>query len=530
MSLLTVTDLNVSYDSSPAVQGVNLEVEPGQMTAIVGESGSGKSTSALAILGLLPDNAAVDAGSVTFQGRDLTGLSRKQWRGIRGEHIGLVPQDPNNSLNPLKTIGAAVEEGMEIHGRGDRRARALELLERVGIDDPERRYHQYPHELSGGMKQRVLIAAAVALEPELIIADEPTSALDVTVQKTILDLLDDMREELGLGLLFITHDLAVAGDRADQIVVMEAGQVRESGLAATVLTDPQHPYSKRLLADAPSLTAADFTRQQVTSVAAGTQPLLRVDGLVQRFGDFTAVDGVSFEVAKGTTHALVGESGSGKTTTGRSVSMFNQPTAGSIRLDGTELTELDAAGRREARRQVQLVYQNPYSSLDPRRTIADTIAEPLVNFRGMKRARAREAAREFMELVALDPDMGQRLPARLSGGQRQRVAIARAMIIEPELVVLDEAVSALDVTVQSQILRLLDDLQQELGLTYIFISHDLAVVNQVSDTVSVLGAGRQVEYGPTSEAFINPQADLTRRLIEAIPGSRYRGGDLNLGL
>ena len=527
MSLLTVTDLNVSYDSSPAVQGVNLEVEPGQMTAIVGESGSGKSTSALAILGLLPDNAAVDAGSVTFQGRDLTGLSRKQWRGIRGEHIGLVPQDPNNSLNPLKTIGAAVEEGMEIHGRGDRRARALELLERVGIDDPERRYHQYPHELSGGMKQRVLIAAAVALEPELIIADEPTSALDVTVQKTILDLLDDMREELGLGLLFITHDLAVAGDRADQIVVMEAGQVRESGLAATVLTDPQHPYSKRLLADAPSLTAADFTRQQVTSVAAGTQPLLRVDGLVQRFGDFTAVDGVSFEVAKGTTHALVGESGSGKTTTGRSVSMFNQPTAGSIRLDGTELTELDAAGRREVRRQVQLVYQNPYSSLDPRQRIGSIVAEPLRNY---GRDASEKVIAAALERVALDPALAGRLPAELSGGQLQRVAIARALVVEPDVVVFDEAVSALDVSVQAQILRLLDRLQQELDLTYVFISHDLAVVRQISDTVSVMAGGRQVESGRTEEVFTHPQTDYTRELIDAIPGSRYRTGGLNLGL
>ena len=556
--LLHVRDLNVSYSTAggdvPAVQGVSLEVHPGQMTAIVGESGSGKTTSAMAAIGLLPSNATIDAGTITFDGRDITSLRRRQWRELRGRRIGLIPQDPNNSLNPVQTIGASVEEGLRIHKVGtaaERKAKALELLERVGIDDPARRYNQYPHELSGGMKQRVLIAAAVALEPDLIIADEPTSALDVTVQKIILDLLDDMRAELGMGILFITHDLAVAGDRADRVVVMESGQLREEGLAATVLTNPRHDYTKRLLADAPSLTVADAGTSTARAVApqgnlstqrassestgapttrAASEPLVRVEGLTQRFGDFTAVDDISFTVAKGSTHAIVGESGSGKTTTGRSIAMFNTPTAGSITVGGRDIVGLRGKASREERNNIQLVYQNPYGSLDPKQTIGQTVAEPLRNLKGASASSAKAKAKEFLELVALNPDYYDRRPRELSGGQRQRVAIARAMIVEPELVILDEAVSALDVTVQAQILRLLARLQEELGLTYIFISHDLAVVNQISDTVSVLSKGQQVECGPTAEVFSNPQSPFTRKLIEAIPGSRYRAGDLNLGL
>ena len=534
--LLSVRDLNVSYSTGrgevPAVRGVNLAVYPGQMTAIVGESGSGKTTSAMAAIGLLPSNATIDAGTITFDGRDITSLRRREWLELRGRRIGLIPQDPNNSLNPLKPIGASVEEGLALHHIGsaaERKAKALELLERVGIDDPERRYNQYPHELSGGMKQRVLIAAAVALEPDLIIADEPTSALDVTVQKIILDLLDDMRAELGMGILFITHDLAVAGDRADRVVVMESGQLREEGLAATVLTNPRHDYTKRLLADAPSLTVADAGAAPVTERTAG-EPLVQVEGLTQRFGDFTAVDDISFTVAKGSTHALVGESGSGKTTTGRSIAMFNTPTSGSISVGGRDIVGLRGKALREERNNIQLVYQNPYGSLDPKQTIGQTVAEPLRNLKGARASTAKAKAKEFLDLVALNPDYYDRRPRELSGGQRQRVAIARAMIVEPELVILDEAVSALDVTVQAQILRLLARLQEELGLTYIFISHDLAVVNQISDTVSVLSKGQQVESGPTAEVFSNPQSPFTQKLIEAIPGSRYRAGDLNLGL
>lgn len=543
--LLEIDDLVVSYGTAKgvvhAVNNVSLQVHAGQITAIVGESGSGKSTTAQAVIGLLADNAEVDSGEIRFQGRSLVGLKPREWKDIRGTRIGLIPQDPNNSLNPVKTIGASVGEGLAIHRRGtaeQRKKRVIELLERVGIDNPEVRYNQYPHELSGGMKQRALIAAAIALEPDLIIADEPTSALDVTVQKIILDLLEEMQEELGLGILFITHDLAVAGDRAHQIVVMQKGEVRESGHAASVLTDPQHAYSRQLLADAPSLTTGTIPARIPAvdpEVAREKGPLLVVDNFRKEYqrgkGDvFVAVDDVSFEVLPGTTHAVVGESGSGKTTIGRAISAFNTPTSGSITVAGKEITGLNKTQQRELRREIQLVYQNPYSSLDPRQTIGATIGEPLRNFTKLSKAEIARKVDHYLDLVALDPRMASRRPRELSGGQRQRVAIARAMILEPELVVFDEAVSALDVTVQAQILRLLDDLQRELGLTYVFISHDLAVVREISDTVSVLSRGQQVEYGPTADVFNNPQSDFTRQLIDAIPGSRYRGGDLNLGL
>lgn len=528
-AVLSVSGLTVDYTSGNgavrAIEGVGFELRPGRMTALVGESGSGKTTSALAAVGLLGHTASVRSGSVVFRGEDTSGYTPAQWRALRGAHIGLVPQDPNNSLNPLKTIGASIEEGMEIHGignRAQRKKRALELLNEVGIDDPERRYGQYPHELSGGMKQRVLIAAAVALEPEVLIADEPTSALDVTVQKTILDLLDRMRLELGLAVLLITHDLAVAGDRADDIVIMENGRVVEKGPADAVLSNPQQEYSRRLLADAPSLTASNAGHRPPPS----EDVLLSIRDLQVVFGDFTAVDGVSFDVARGSTHALVGESGSGKTTTGRAISMFGAPSAGSITFDGIDITRPSAKLTRQLRSRIQMVHQNPFSSLDPRMTVEDIVAEPVRYLQGKRGSVARRHAREFLDRVALDPALASRRPAELSGGQRQRVAIARALIVEPELVVLDEAVSALDVTVQAQILRLLEDLQAELGLTYLFISHDLAVVKQVSDTVSVFSRGRQVESGITEDVFSLPQADVTRTLIDAIPGTIFRAREL----
>jgi peptide/nickel transport system ATP-binding protein len=538
--LLEIRDLAVSYSTRrgevQAVTDVNLTVRRGRVTAIVGESGSGKSTSAMATLGLLPSTATV-SGDILLEGRSLRGLSRREWRTVRGERIGLIPQDPNNSLNPVKTIGESVGEGLRIHrgggrlSRRSRRDRVVELLETVGIDNPELRYTQYPHELSGGMKQRALIAAALALEPDLVIADEPTSALDVTVQRTILDLLDRMRAELGIGVLFITHDLAVAGDRADELVVMRSGEVRETGPTDRVLTDPRDDYTRRLLDDAPSLVSAvEAARYRTRAPQDGTTPLLQVTGLRQEFGSTVAVDDVSFSVLPGTTHAIVGESGSGKSTVGRAVTAFRRPTAGEVRLGDTRVDDLDARGRRELRRRVQMVYQNPYSSLDPRQSVGSIIGEPLRNLTTLSRTEIREKVHRILDRVALGPDMADRRPAELSGGQRQRVAVARALILDPELVVLDEAVSALDVTVQAQILHLLDELQRDLGLTYVFISHDLAVVREISDTVSVMSGGRQVEAGRTEDIFEHPTSDFTRRLLDAIPGRRYRSGGLNLGL
>ncbi|MDN6706957.1 ABC transporter ATP-binding protein [Corynebacterium glyciniphilum] len=537
LPLLEIRDLAVSYRTRRgdvhAVKDVNLTVRRGRVTAIVGESGSGKSTSAMATLGLLPSTATV-SGEILLEGRSLRDLSRREWRTVRGRRIGLIPQDPNNSLNPVKTIGESVGEGLRIHRRGNRAARrekVVELLGTVGIDNPELRYTQYPHELSGGMKQRALIAAALALEPDLIIADEPTSALDVTVQRTILDLLDRMRADLGIGVLFITHDLAVAGDRADELVVMRSGEVREDGPTDRILTEPRDEYTRRLLADAPSLVSAVEAASYRSAVPAeGSSPLLQVTGLRQEFGSTVAVDDVSFSVLPGTTHAIVGESGSGKSTVGRAVTAFRRPTSGEVLLGDTRVDELDAKGRRELRRRVQMVYQNPYSSLDPRQSIGSIVGEPLRNLSDLSRSEIRGRVDGILDRVALGSDMTDRRPAELSGGQRQRVAVARALILDPDLVVLDEAVSALDVTVQAQILHLLDELQRDLGLTYVFISHDLAVVREISDTVSVMSGGRQVESGRTEDIFEHPTSDFTTRLLDAIPGRRYRSGGLNLGL
>lgn len=525
--LLEVRGLTVAYGNQPpSAQDVSFSVAPVTLTAIVGESGSGKTTSVMATLGLLGGSARVLDGAVYFQGKDITQLSPRQWRQLRGTKIGLVPQDPNNSLNPLKPVGASIEEAMAVHGIGtatSRRARALELMDAVGIDDPQRRHGQYPHELSGGMKQRVLIAAAIAPEPQVLIADEPTSALDVTVQEKVLDVLDEMRERLNLGIVLITHDLAVAGDRADDVVIMQRGVVVEEGPAADVLADPQEEYSQRLLADAPSLAVANAYHRP----APDGDVLVRVDHLRQEYGDFVAVNDVSFEVTRGSTHAIVGESGSGKTTTGRAISLFRDPTSGSVTIGGNVVTGVDDATRRKLRSTVQLVHQNPFSSLNPKMTVEAIVAEPVRNLTGASKRDAHAKAHEVLTRVALDPQQfARRTPAQLSGGQRQRVAIARALVVEPELVVFDEAVSALDVTVQEQILRLLEDLQQELGLTYIFISHDLAVVRQISDTVSVLSRGTQVEYGPTDDVFQWPRHEVTKNLIHAIPGARFRARQL----
>ncbi|UBH05906.1 ABC transporter ATP-binding protein [Leucobacter sp. Psy1] len=548
--LLSIRDLAVQYRTGrgavDAVRGVSFDVAPGEVTAVVGESGSGKTTIAQSAIGLLASNGTIAGGSITLNERrlgttELVGLPERRWRDLRGLCIGLIPQDPGNSLNPVQSIGKSISESLRIHGRPSRdevRDRVHALLEQVGIDDPIKRAKQYPHEFSGGMRQRVLIAAAIANSPELIIADEPTSALDVTVQRTVLDLLDRLREETGTSILFITHDLAVAADRADTVVVMRGGEVQETGPSARVLARPQSAYTQQLMQDAPSFGHARVRERAASpsgsdaapsdSDAAAAAPLLEVRGLRQEFGrgpdPFVAVDDVSFTVPRGTTHAIVGESGSGKTTTGRAIAGFSRPTSGSIRVDDLEVTGLKGRELREFRRKTQMVYQNPYGSLDPRQTLGQTLAEPLRNFGiGSRSARSARVA-EVLQRVALPVEYAHRRPRELSGGQRQRVAIARALILEPELVVLDEAVSALDVTVQAQILRLLAELQTELGLTYVFISHDLAVVRQISDTVSVLQRGRQVEHGETERVFTRAEHPYTQRLIDAIPGRSLASG------
>ncbi|HKN05862.1 MAG TPA: ABC transporter ATP-binding protein [Buttiauxella sp.] len=529
--VLELEDVTVRYRTAEGdrtvVEGVSFQINPGEVVALVGESGSGKTTTAQAVIGLLSENGRLTRGAIRLNGTDISRWSQKQLDGIRGARISLIPQDPTSSLNPIKTIGVQVDEILRLHQRASKkviRQQTLALLARVGLTHPELRAQQYPYQLSGGMKQRVLIAIAIALKPALIIADEPTSALDVTVQKRVLDLLDDLRRESGTAILFVTHDLGVAAERADRLLVFQHGHVQEQGPIYDVLNAPRSQYARALLADVPSLNPTPRPLRKSSG-----DVVIRVDNLVQTYSlsgtnetAFRAVDNLSFIVERGTTHAIVGESGSGKTTTARSLLGFHRPTSGQILIDGTDITQLKGEPLRQFRKKIQLVYQNPFSSLDPAQRLFDIVEEPLRNFDRFDRTTRTRKVHEMFERVALPPELLTRKPHELSGGQRQRVAIARALILEPQVLVLDEAVSALDVTVQAQILRLLDKLQRDLGLTYLFISHDLSVVRQIADTVSVLHHGKQVESGSVEHIFTHSTDPYTRELIDAIPGMTHR--------
>ncbi len=522
--LLSVENVSVAYYDngrwSPVTHDVTFSLHSGESIALVGESGSGKTTTAQAILGLLPDNARKVAGRVLLNGQDLSHWSQTRLQHIRGKVMSLIPQDPTSSLDPLMKVGNQIAEVFRIHHAlpsSQIRTRVIELLEEVGLNEPERRANQYPHELSGGMKQRVLIAMAIALKPQLIIADEPTSALDVTVQKRILDLIGDIKQEYGASLLMVTHDLGVASDRADKIIVMQQGRIQETGDSQAVLSCPQSAYTKKLVANDPSLTFAVPRKPLEHS----DKFLVEVDNLAIDYSGakkFRAVENLSFRVQRGTTHAIVGESGSGKTSTIRALCGFIKPSAGRIVVDGTDMVNLKGEKLRHFRRRIQLVYQNPFSSLDPHYTIGKIIEEPLLNYQHDDAASRRARVLDLLDQVELPKSVFDRKPRSLSGGQRQRVAIARALVLDPEVLVLDEAVSALDVTVQAQILTLLDRLQRDNSLTYIFVSHDLSVVRQISDTVSVLKNGHLVESGTVEEIFTYPKRAYTRDLISAIPG------------
>lgn len=528
--VLELDDVTISYRTREGertvVEGVSFQINPGEVVALVGESGSGKTTTAQAVIGLLSENGRLTRGAIRLNGTDISRWSQKQLDGIRGARISLIPQDPTSSLNPVKTIGAQVDEILRLHQRAPQhliRQQTVALLTRVGLTQPELRAQQYPYQLSGGMKQRVLIAIAIALKPALIVADEPTSALDVTVQKRVLDLLDELRRENGTAVLFVTHDLGVAAERADRLLVFQRGYVQEQGPTQQVLNAPRSQYAKTLLADVPSLNPTPRPVRARTDDVA-----IRVENLIQEYPlsgshavAFRAVDNLSFTVERGTTHAIVGESGSGKTTTARSLLGFHRPTGGRILIDGTDITQLRGEALRQFRQKIQLVYQNPFSSLDPVQRLFDIVEEPLRNFGRLHRTQRIDKVHDMFARVALPPELLTRKPHELSGGQRQRVAIARALILEPQVLVLDEAVSALDVTVQAQILRLLDQLQRALGLTYVFISHDLSVVRQIADTVSVLHHGKQVESGPVERIFTHSTDSYTRELIDAIPGTTH---------
>jgi peptide/nickel transport system ATP-binding protein len=521
--LLEVHDLEVSFGATPAVRGASLHVMPGERVAVVGESGSGKSTTAHAIMGLLPGAGRITGGAIRWRGEEVSHAGESRLRRLRGREIGLVPQDPMANLNPVSRVGRQVSETLMAHGMGNRREaakRAIETLGQAGLSEPARRARQYPHEFSGGMRQRVLIAIGLACRPDLLIADEPTSALDVTVQRQILDHLEKLTRELGTALLLVTHDLGLAVERADRVVVMSEGKVVESGPARQVLTAPRHGYTQRLVAAAPSLAAPS----PAAATPAG-EPVLEVSHLSKEYrirgrgGVLRAVDDVSFAVGQGRTTAIVGESGSGKTTTARMVLGLVTATSGTIRLDGAEVVGLRGHRLRAARKAMQPVFQDPYASLDPMWTVERLIGEPLRTFGVGDRASRRAKVAELLEQVALPTALAQRYPNELSGGQRQRVAIARALALGPRLVVCDEAVSALDVLVQDQILKLLSSLQEELGLSYLFISHDLAVVRSLAHDVVVLREGRVVEQGPVDRVLTSPADPYTQQLLDAIPGA-----------
>jgi len=510
-------------------------VARGERVAIVGQSGSGKSTVVAAVLQLLPGAGHVTGGTVHLGGDELTGGGEARMRTVRGARIGLVPQDPSTNLNPSMTVGAQVADALRAggaRGRAEVGRRVVALMAEAGIPDAERRAGQYPHEFSGGMRQRVLIAIALARDPELLIADEPTSALDVTVQRQILDHLQTLVDAHGTSLLFITHDLGVAADRTDRIVVMLDGRVVEQGTPRQILLDPQHEYTKRLVAAAPTVAAAAALRAEQPAPAeeggqeARPDPILVVTDLVKEYrlrgrrGETVrAVDGISFEVPRGTTTAVVGESGSGKTTLSRIVLGIEPATSGTALIDGEGITASRGAARRALRRRVQPVFQDPYGSLDPTSSVERLVDEPLRIFGVGDRATRRARVAELLDQVALPRSVAQSRPGELSGGQRQRVAIARALALEPELLICDEAVSALDVLVQEQILQLLADLQDRLGLSYLFITHDLAVVRQIAHSVVVMRRGRIVERGSVDDVFLAPTDEYTHHLLGAIPGA-----------
>ncbi|MCE4538688.1 dipeptide ABC transporter ATP-binding protein [Pelomonas sp. P7] len=554
--LLSIQDLKVAFRMGKvggqaqrqlAVKGVSFDVPENSTVALVGESGSGKSVTAMSILNLLPSNAERE-GRILFQGRDLLQAGQRELQAIRGKDIACVFQDPMSSLNPVFTVATQICEPLMKHLGMSRRqalARAEELLAEVGIPEPRRRLQAYPHEMSGGQQQRVMIAVALACAPKLLIADEPTTALDVTIQRQVMELMARLKESHRMSLLFISHDLGVVGEISDQVVVMRHGQVRENAPVERIFNDPQDAYTKALLACRPSLTenparlmviddhiAGRAASTDVKAKDANAPVVLEVTGLRKSFWlkqglfgkrEFQAVKGVSFKLRKGHTLGVVGESGSGKTTMGLTLLRLHEPSGGQVLFEGRDLLRMSGADWLHMRRRIQVVFQNPYASLNPRFTIGQTLREPMeIHGIGADAAERQARAVALLERVGLDESALAKYPHEFSGGQRQRIAIARCLTLQPEVLVLDEAVSALDVSVQAQVLNLLKDLQDEFGLSYIFISHDLAVVKFISDEVLVMQNGDVVEQAPTAALIAAPREEYTRRLLGAVPRG-YQG-------
>jgi len=553
-AVLSVRDLTTSFRVDgvwrPVVRGLSFDVQPRETVAIVGESGSGKSVTALSIMRLVPEVNGRIEGQVFLDGRDCIGLTEGEMRAVRGNEISMIFQEPMTSLNPVLTIGFQIAETLRYHRGLDQRAanaEALRILDTVRIPAAASRFSEYPHRFSGGMRQRVMIAMALACQPRLLIADEPTTALDVTVQAQILELIKLLQDEFGMAVIFITHDMGVVAEVADRTIVMFKGEAVEQGATETTFTTPRHPYTRALLAAVPKLGSmagqarpmryavvdtqtgeADIPAQMPDTVSDTGKPLLSVSNLVTRFdvrrgvlgrvsGRVHAVENISFDLRAGETLALVGESGCGKSTTGRSILRLVPPTSGQVLFEDRDVASLPRRELRQMRQRMQMIFQDPYASLNPRKTVGSAIAEPIVIHGLADRKGANEMVADLLRQVGLSPDMASRLPHEFSGGQRQRLCIARALALSPKLIVADEAVSALDVSIKAQVINLMLDLQQELGLAYLFISHDMAVVERVSHRVAVMHLGEIVEIGPRQAIFDNPQHPYTQKLMAAVP-------------
>ncbi len=559
-TMLTIKDLCIDFQTDGgvvrAVKNLSLSIPKGKTVGLVGESGSGKSVTSLAIMGLIPTPPGkISQGEILFKGQDLTKISADEFRKIRGNKISMIFQEPMTSLNPVYTVGNQIDEAIILHQNLSKKAartRTIELLEEVGIPAPLESAEKYPHQMSGGQKQRVMIAMAMACEPELLICDEPTTALDVTIQKQVLELMHELQKKHGMSMLFITHDLAVIADIADEVAVMYRGDLVEQKSTKELFQNPEHPYTKGLLACRPSLDtnpkrlktvddylnpASDVDSDPLKNEDKVPRPvdeeknpvLLEIKGIGKHFpikggifgrtiDQFKAVDNVSLEVRQGRTLGLVGESGCGKTTLGRTILRLLEPTTGEVFYKGKDITKLNSGEMRKMREKMQIIFQDPYSSLNPRMTIGDIITEPMVIHKvGANKEERYSLAAELLVKVGLSADHLNRYPHEFSGGQRQRICIARALGLKPEFIICDESVSALDVSVQAQVLNLLQDLQDEFNLTYIFISHDLSVVKYISDEIGVMNKGEIVEFNFAEEIYKNPQQDYTKRLLSAIP-------------
>ncbi|WP_241049536.1 ABC transporter ATP-binding protein [Achromobacter xylosoxidans] len=527
-ALLEIRDLGVStaHGGPTVVRGVSYTVNRNEILCVVGESGSGKSVTAHAIMGLLPaEQLRVTQGRILYDGRDLLGLSAADWQGLRGRKFGMVFQEPMTALNPVMRVGRQVEEVLAWHtdlNAAARKQRVLDLFGQVLLPDPRAMYDAFPFQLSGGQRQRVVIAMALALEPDVLIADEPTTALDVTTQAQILALIKDIQRRMGIGVIFITHDFGVVADIAHRIVVMRQGAVVEAGTAEDILNRPRHPYTRQLIAAVPH-------KPQGKDEAAATPPLMAVANLCKTYVTggrrVEALRDISLEIRQGETLGLVGESGSGKSTLGGALVGLVAPDSGSVRLDGRELVGMTPRDFRPYRRQIQMVFQDPYASLNPRQRVVDSVAQGPIGF-GVSRQTALREARELLALVGLGGDAGERYPHQFSGGQRQRVGIARALALKPRLLVADEAVSALDVSIQAQVLDLLKTVSGQFDLSVLFITHDLRVAAQICDRIAVMRHGQLVELDRAATIFYHPRHEYTRRLIDSVPGKAWDKPDL----